>query len=100
MVGKALGENLRLGFQPPERPRMDNAVAVPRIIGAIRVWLFRVAPPTRLPCMHGPRHEFRNGCNGWLRLGADAILGFLEHLQAAIGLVRNGRVWIFLLDLL
>src|SRR5580658_6443160 len=46
------GKNLRLGFQPPERPGMNYAIAVAGIIVSIRVLWFRVAPAARALHVH------------------------------------------------
>ena len=52
MVGKARGENLRLRFEAPERARMDHAVAVARVVVAIRMRSFRIAPAARALHIH------------------------------------------------
>ncbi len=63
MVGIARGENLRFGFQAAERARMNHAVAVARVIVAIRVLRFRVAAAARAAHVHGVgREHFRPHC--------------------------------------
>ena len=47
MIGEARREDLRLVFQPPKGPGMENAVAIPLVIVAIAVQGFREpASPT------------------------------------------------------
>jgi hypothetical protein len=57
MVGEARRENLRLGFQPPKRSRVHDAIAIARVFTAITVQRFWIAAATRLTCVHGPRRE-------------------------------------------
>ena len=49
MIGIARGEDLRLRFEAPERPRMNHAIAVPRIVVAVTMPRLRPAPPPRPP---------------------------------------------------
>jgi hypothetical protein len=37
MVGEACRENLRLGFQPPKRSRVHDAIAIARVFAAVTV---------------------------------------------------------------
>ena len=47
MIGIARGEDLRLRLEAPERPRMNDAVAVPRVVVAVAMPRLRPAPPAR-----------------------------------------------------
>ncbi len=47
MVGEAGGEDLRLRFEPAEGARMDDAVAVARVVIAIRMLRFGIAAAAR-----------------------------------------------------
>ena len=53
MIGIARGEDLRLRFEAPERPRMNHAIAVPRVVVAVTMPRLRPAPPPR------PSHVLR-----------------------------------------
>src|SRR5882762_3107676 len=67
MVGIARGEHLRLGFETPEGPRVDDAVAISRIsaaVGMVRLW---VAPPTGIARAHCPGSRSGNSFDGRLR---------------------------------
>ncbi len=52
MIGKPRSENLRLRLKPPESPRMNDAIAVPRIFVAVRMRSLRKPPPPRMPHIH------------------------------------------------
>src|SRR5258708_23825604 len=45
MIGVAAGKNLRLGFQPAKRPRMNHSVAVALKVVAVGMWRLRMTPP-------------------------------------------------------
>ena len=49
MIGKSRGEYLRLGFQAPESPRVNDSIAVPSILATVGMRLLRVAPSARTP---------------------------------------------------
>src|ERR1700735_896126 len=57
MIGEARGKNLRLGLEPAESAGMDDAIAIAREVGAIRVRCFRVAPAPRMAQVHCERSE-------------------------------------------
>jgi hypothetical protein len=57
MVGEARREDLRLGFQPPKRSRMHDAIAIARVFTAVTVQWFWIAATARLRCVHGPRRQ-------------------------------------------
>ena len=52
VIRKPRGEDLRLGFQPPKSPRMDDAVAVPRIVVAVGMLRFWIPAAARAPHVH------------------------------------------------
>src|SRR5512140_393735 len=56
VVGIAAGENLGLGFKPSKGPRVDDAVAVPLKVIAVRMGRFRMAAAAgvfhRVACEH------------------------------------------------
>src|SRR6185436_13540655 len=64
MIGKPRREDLRLRFQSPERPGMNDAVAIPRVFTSIRMGCFRIAPPARMLFEHRPRRTCRNSIDG------------------------------------
>ena len=68
MVGIPRGEDLRFRFEAAERPRMNHAIAVARVVVAVRVRRLGITPAARFPRIHrirGKRHEMI------LCLGAD-----------------------------
>jgi hypothetical protein len=67
MIRETCGENLGLGFEPAERARMNDAVAVPRVFTAIGVCRLRMAPATRMLRVHRPGRQCRNLFDGLLR---------------------------------
>ena len=66
MVRVASGKDLRLVFETPESPRMDDAVAVPLEVIAIGMRRFRDPPPSRIFDFH------RVACEHGASLSADA----------------------------
>jgi hypothetical protein len=67
MIRKTHRENLRLRFEPTKRPRVHNAIAIPRIFASIFVGSFRKAPASRLIRVHGPRRESGKAIDASLR---------------------------------
>ena len=61
MIGETRGENLRLCLKPAESAGMDDAIAVARVIIAIRMRSLRVAPAPRLADVHciGSKMHYR-----------------------------------------
>src|ERR1700722_1436869 len=53
MVGIAGGEDLRFRFQTAKSPRVDNAIAVARILGAVAMARFMEAAAARKFFAHG-----------------------------------------------
>ena len=109
VVGITGGEDLCFGFETAESAGMDDAVAVARVVTAVGMCGFRVAPAARLLGAHrqgsksgdsidGPLRCFRLiHANGNPRNGS----GFRRNrVQTAIGLVRHGGIRKFFLDLL
>ena len=69
MIGKVGGENLRLVFQPPESPRMHDAVAIALKFVAVGMGKFGIAAPARpfdrkakLGERDRPHYLFEGGC--------------------------------------
>ena len=54
MVGKSGAEDLRFRFEPPERARMDDAVAVARVFAAVGMRGFRKMPAAGGGRVHSP----------------------------------------------
>ena len=52
MIGKTHGENLRFGFQPAERARMNDAIAVTRVVVTVGMRRLGIAAPARLANVH------------------------------------------------
>ena len=52
MIGEARGENLSLRLEPAESAGMDDAVAVARVVIAVGMRDFRVAPSPRIAHVH------------------------------------------------
>jgi hypothetical protein len=109
MVGVARGEDLRLGFETAERAGMNNAVAVARVVTAVRMRGLRVAPAARLLGAHCPGSKSGNSIDGPLRcpqlIRANGKLrsgsGFRRNgVQTAIGFVRHCGIRKFFLNLL
>src|SRR6266581_2451694 len=109
MVRIARSENLRLGFKAAKSAGMDDAIAVARVVTAVRMGRLRMAPAAGLFHAHRPgsksgnrfdgplRHIPATRANSYARSGS----GFRrKRIQAAIGLIRNRGVREFLLDLL
>ena len=102
MIGEAGAENLRFCFEPPERARVDDAVAVARIFAAVGVRGFRGTPAAGGRRVYSPgsvgakRFDCRN-----LRRSAGAGESGLrrEPAQAAVGFIGDARVRVILLDL-
>jgi hypothetical protein len=67
MIGEARREDLCLGFQAPEGPRMHDAVAVARVFTAVTVQWFWIAAAARLTGVHGPGRECETYFDGPLR---------------------------------
>ncbi len=61
VVGESCGEDLGLGFQAPERARVDDAVAVARVVVTVGMRRFRKAAAARAARVH------RIGCQGHCR---------------------------------
>src|SRR5579859_4064672 len=109
MIGVASGENLRLGFEAAESTRMNDAVAVPRIVAAIRMGQLRVTAPAGGFRMHGPRGQRGRSCDGPLHLAPEKRARFeppgtsglrRNRFQPAVGLFRDIRVRKLSLNLL
>ena len=71
MVGVARGEDLRFGFEAAKGSRMNYAVAVARIIIAIRVGWFGIPASAGARHVHGVRRERCRG-HGVLRTCQEA----------------------------
>src|SRR6202023_153701 len=67
--GETRGENLRLGFEPAESSRVNNTIAIARVLAAIGMWRFRIAASMRVFRIHGPGCKCRNSLDGPLRGG-------------------------------
>ncbi len=62
MVGKTRGEDLRLGFEAAESAGVDDAIAVARIVIAVRMRRFGITAAARSFRAHGPRRVHRQLC--------------------------------------
>jgi len=60
MIRVAGGENLRLGFQAPKRAGMDDAIAVTRVITAVRMRRLGVSPAAGVFRAHRPGSRGKN----------------------------------------
>ena len=67
MVRIARSEYLRLGFEAAKRTRMDNPIAVTRVVTAVRVRRFGITPPAGSFGAHRPRSRSGDWFDGPLR---------------------------------
>jgi len=109
MIGIARGENLRFGFETPKRAGMNDAVAVARVVTAVRMCGLRITPAARLLGAHCPGSKSGDSIDGPLRcfqlIRANGKLRGGSGLrrnraQTAIGFVRHGGIRKFLFNLL
>src|SRR5262245_35993727 len=68
MIGIARGENLRFGFKAAEGARMNDAIAVTRVFGAIGMARLGKAAAARKFFAHGQGREWRGVRDSPLRL--------------------------------
>jgi hypothetical protein len=52
MIGISSGENLRFCFKAPESARMNHAIAVARVVIAVRMRRLRITPAARFGHIH------------------------------------------------
>src|SRR5215468_593797 len=58
VIRVARGEDLRFRFQTAKSPRMNDAVTVARVFGAVGMARLRIAAPTRKSFAHGQRRKW------------------------------------------
>src|SRR5579885_208926 len=63
VVGITAGENLGFGFESPEGPRVNDAVAVPLKIISVRMSWLGVSPAPGLLHVDGIRSQRKTHCN-------------------------------------
>src|SRR5262245_952079 len=68
MVRVAGGENLRFGFEAAKSTRVNDAVAVARVVAAVRMGRLRMTERTSVFRMHGPGGQRGKSCDGPLHL--------------------------------
>ena len=90
MVGIARGEDLRFCFEAAERPRMDHAIAVARVVVAVRMRRFGITPAARFRCVHriGGQCHGTILCHGasdakWSQVFVVCRVEFWTNLKAA-----------------
>jgi hypothetical protein len=64
VIGKTRAEDLGLGFQSPERPRVYDSVAVAGVFRTVRMGCFRYASPARRSGGHSVSGGKRRGFDG------------------------------------